>query len=227
MKKPIILITGGPAFDKKYNLESRMLNATYPSAVSNAGGIPILELDNNAQDEYLEMVDGIIFTGTHFYTFDPANDFCPTYLERLDRESEFIKKAIATKKPIYGICQGCHLINEVLGGEIIKFFKREEGVEHYNFPHPVKSTKDSILNKLFGDEFMVNSFHHYKIGKLAPCLKVTALSEDNVIEAYEHESLPVYGFQFHPERMIGDFHDTPTGPDAIELFKYFVDLCRK
>ena len=36
-------------------------------------------------------------------------------------------------------------------------------------------------------------------GTIAPGFRVTARAEDGVIEAIEHETLPIFGFQFHPE----------------------------
>ena len=33
MKQPVILITGGPAYDPRFHLESRMLNKTYAAAI--------------------------------------------------------------------------------------------------------------------------------------------------------------------------------------------------
>ena len=34
---------------------------------------------------------------------------------------------------------------------------------------------------------------------VAPGFRVTAKASDGVIEAIEHESQPIFGFQFHPE----------------------------
>jgi len=35
-------------------------------------------------------------------------------------------------------------------------------------------------------------------------LRVTGRALDGIVEAFEHESLPVMAFQFHPERMVYD-----------------------
>ncbi len=57
MKKPIILITGGPAFDPLFRKESRMLNKTYPAAITAAGGIPVMDLYEADLEEYYSDYD--------------------------------------------------------------------------------------------------------------------------------------------------------------------------
>ena len=56
MKKPIILITGGRAYDRHFHGLSLTLNKTYTAAVAAAGGIPLLALDPESYDEYAAML---------------------------------------------------------------------------------------------------------------------------------------------------------------------------
>ena len=226
MKKPVILITGGPAYDRQFLNESFMLNKTYTSAVIAAGGIPLMPLDYNAIDEYINMADGFIFTGTHEFSPDPSLQLRPLQSERIKKEGIMMQKAVESEKPVLAICQGMQQLNNFLGGDISINFKLQDGVEHYSTYHTVNTVESTWLNKLLGSELIVNSFHNVKVNNLAPCLKASAFSTDGVIEAYEHENLPVYGFQFHPERMRGDFPDPPhaTKPDII--FEEFINMCR-
>ena len=225
MNKPIILITGGPAYDPRFHLESRMLNKTYTSAVFMAGGIPIMDLDNSAMEDYLELADGFIFTGTHHFTPSEALDLQELQYERIVREHEFMRSAVERRKPILGICQGMQQLNVACGGSIKNYFKEQSGVEHYYTWHSVKAVKESMLYRLYGEEFVVNSIHNVMVDELAPCFRATAFSPDGVIESYEHKELPVFGFQWHPERMRGDFPDMPYGPDTDLIFKEFIGLC--
>ena len=48
---------------------------------------------------------------------------------------------------------------------------------------------------------MINSNHHQAVDALGRNLKAVQFSEDNVIEAFVHKSLPVMGVQWHPERL--------------------------
>ena len=50
-------------------------------------------------------------------------------------------------------------------------------------------------------------------------------TEEGIIEAVEHESLPILGVQWHPERMIGDEQTDLT--DMLPLLRHFISLCQK
>lgn len=49
--------------------------------------------------------------------------------------------------------------------------------------------------------FIANRYHSLMVAKdgFPACLRVTAESEDGVIQALEHRELPIFGVQFHPE----------------------------
>ena len=60
----------------------------------------------------------------------------------------------------------------------------------------------SNMFKWFGAERVeINTSHNFHITELGEGLEVTARADDGVIEAVEHRTLPVTGFQFHPERI--------------------------
>ena len=64
---------------------------------------------------------------------------------------------------------------------------------------------------------MVNIAHHQAVKRLGKNLIVTAISEDNIIEAIEHNGHPwCIGVQWHPEFLI-------TNEDR-SLIKNFVSL---
>lgn len=229
MKKPIILINGGPAFDKTFEQDSWGINKTYVHAIGAAGGAPVLCAEDNSAEDYAQICDGLLLTGSFSY--------CPR-LELRDRLSQvgqpervvYDRKLFEAfrdaGKPIFGVCLGEQIINLFLGGTLSNNFKYQTGVEHMMTAHSIKAKPGSVLQQLFGDEFYVNSRHNNAIEKLAPGLKVTATSPDGIIEAVEHETLPIWAFQFHPERMRGDLPEPPIGPDTTPLFKWFVDRCR-
>ncbi|MBR5156797.1 MAG: gamma-glutamyl-gamma-aminobutyrate hydrolase family protein [Clostridia bacterium] len=225
MKKPVILITGGPGFDRQFHTEARVLNKTYTSAIVAAGGIPVMDLDENALDDYVAMSDGCIFTGTHAFLPDENLSMGNLQVERINRDHKLMHKFIDAKKPVLGICQGFQQLNTAFSGDLCINFKLTDGVEHCQTTHTIKTTQGSLVNRLFGDEFLVNSIHNVRVGKLADCFVPTAYSPDGVLEAYEHKELPVYGFQWHPERMRGDFSGCPYGPNTDALFKAFVEMC--
>jgi putative glutamine amidotransferase len=77
-----------------------------------------------------------------------------------------------------------------------------------------------MLAKALGaTQLEVNSFHHQGIRKLAPGLKVSALSPDGLAEGLEQEAGPAWllAVQWHPE----EFHAEAESPD-LGLFQALV-----
>ena len=70
-----------------------------------------------------------------------------------------------------------------------------------------------------------NSFHRDCAWSVGPGMREAAKSPDGLIEAIEHRDLPVFGVQFHPERMRGDNRVPALGPDGTKLFEFFVNIC--
>ena len=225
MKRPVILITGGQAYDRQFHSESYVLNQSYTAAILKAGGLPIMPLDFDSLDEYVEMADGLICSGTHEFSPLPEMLSRDEHEKRNAREQKLMQKFIATGKPILGICLGLQRLNVVFGGTLKNRFSLSDGVEHYMTSHEARTEPDSILRRLYGESFLINSYHSNRLDQLAPVLRATAFSPDGVIEAFEHETKPIYGFQFHPERMRGD-HPVPlNGPDMTQIFDEFIKLC--
>ena len=75
-----------------------------------------------------------------------------------------------------------------------------EGVDRL---HSVQNAP-SFLRELYGERCMVNSCHHQIIGRLGTGLEVLQRAEDGVVEAFRHKALPVWGIQWHPERLTAD-----------------------
>lgn len=228
--RPLILADAGPAYDIHF-LEPAWFNyKTYPTAIAAAGGTPILPLEAEFAEEYADMADGLILTGGSVFPVRPelkAQCVREVIPKRMEMDEKLFFAFLKRKKPILGICLGIQSINRFLGGTVIYDFKKQDGVEHMWLQHPVTAVSGSVVHTMFGPEFYVNSRHNNRIGRLAEGLKATALSPDGVIEAVEHESLPVYAFEWHPERMRGDIPEPPEGPDMTCLFEWFVARCEE
>ena len=232
--KPLILIDAGPAYDRQYiekYREPAWFNyKTYPTVIAAAGGTPVLPLDEEAAGEYADLADGLLLSGGSVYACRPelkkqcVQEVIP---KRMELDRKLFDAFVERKKPVFGICLGIQSINRFLGGTVLYDFKLQDGVEHMWHQHLVDTEPGSVVNRMFGDSFYVNSRHNNRIGRLAEGLKITARSRDGVIEAVEHESLPVYAFEWHPERMRGDIPEPPEGPDMTCLFQWFIEQCRK
>lgn len=130
-------------------------------------------------------------------------------------------------KPILGICRGCQILNAFFGGKLDQdiyeksLHQREDG----DAIHRIDVKKGSFLEKLYGESFFVNSAHHQAVNVCGKGFSAVAHS-GNIIEAIEHKSKPIYGVQFHPERMMLDFASDKT-VDGIKLFNFFINICKK
>lgn len=202
----------------------------YFDAINNCGGIAIEANFSNASSDY----DGLILSG--------GPDIHPSYYgeeingsvniddERDKFEMELIKKFIDTKKPIMGICRGCQLLNIYFGGTLhqdIENSDEHSSSEGYEPVHYVKSQKNSFIYDLYGNIFPVNSLHHQAVNKLGDSMEVTAISLDNkTVEGIRHKTLPVFGVQWHPERMCFSKKREDT-VDGKLLFEYYINMCYK
>lgn len=133
-------------------------------------------------------------------------------------------------KPILGICRGMQLINVALGGTLLQDLPPEIRPFHSgpdsDLVHPIRAWEGSLLQRLYGSVFPVNSAHHQVLDRLGTDLHATAWAESGFAEAIEHDHLPILAVQFHPERMSFDHRRSDT-VDGAPLLCAFLDLCRK
>lgn len=88
--------------------------------------------------------------------------------------------------PVIGVCHGAFVINDIEGGE------NGNTVGHIGTNHFVN---------IGGVSHMVNSYHSQCILALPVGFHETARDHNGGIEAFEHDTLPIYGIVWHPERM--------------------------
>ena len=116
------------------------------------------------------------------------------------RVSETVAACVSRQIPIFGVCLGLQGIVEAFGGKL--------GV--LNYPQHGKSSRifvtdpDSVTFKDLPKSFAVGRYHSlFALQEHLPAeLKVTAISDDNVIMGIEHRTLPIAAVQFHPESIM-------------------------
>jgi len=244
---PLILIS--PHVEVKgdeFGDTSISLSETYQRAVMTAGGLPVVLPCIAARELVAECVrrcDGVLLTG--------GDDVNPKlYAKRLPprlrktvaagpgerdlRELLLIDEVFRQRKPVFGICRGHQIINVALGGDLVVDIRSQipRAINHRQLKkkseivHEARLTRDSMLAKITGKQKLgVNSTHHQAVGRVAKPLRVTAVSNDGVVEAMElkrEESrlLPYFmTVQFHPERL------ATRHPEHQELFNSFIRAC--
>lgn len=146
-------------------------------------------------------------------------------------ELALVEAFLAAGKPIFGICRGHQVLNVALGGTLIQDIAPELREIHthdaalpHDKVHPVRTAEGVLLRRFYGPVMAVNSSHHQALDRLGTGLVPTAWSESGLVEAVEHEYLPVIGVQFHPERM-AYARRRPDTADGSFLFEWFVARC--
>ena len=201
-----------------------------------AGLVPVILPDIATEEELHRLdqfCDGYLFTGGH--DVDPAlYDAVPSALcgsinhNRDHLEERLFRIALASDKPILGICRGIQLIN-VLGGTLYQDLDSEHpsSVEHHMLP-PYNRTvhrvtlEPGILSSLIREwEFGVNSYHHQAICRLAPVLHTEAVSQDGLIEGVSCPDMRfLLAVQWHPELIYRE------DPRNFAIVKAFADAVR-
>ena len=104
--------------------------------------------------------------------------------------SKIIKHAVSEKKPLLGICYGAEILAITLGGTIKKSDRHVKGEETV-----VVENKNEICDGEMG----VTESHKYEISQLGPEIHSLASSKSCKYEIVKHNSLNIFGTQFHPE----------------------------
>lgn len=141
------------------------------------------------------------------------------------RQLAMLDAFVRFSKPVLGICKGMQLINVYFGGGVIQdlptnFLHQYDGKDQVHLSHAVPG---SLLHRLYGTDFNVNSAHHQGIGSPGRALSVIQYAPDGTAEGIIHESLPIIGVQWHPERMCFRFRREDT-PDGSLLLSHFISL---
>ena len=144
-------------------------------------------------------------------------------------EFALLEAYIAAGKPVMGICRGHQVINVFFGGTLYQDLPDAHlhtSKTDFDIAHDVTAVPDSVVGKLYGTSFSVNSSHHQAVKTLGEGLRATAVWQEKYVEAIEHTALPILSVQWHPERMCfgKKREDTVCGS---KFLKYFIDMCEK
>lgn len=232
--RPVIGITGN------YDNATCTLAEGYYQSVLQAGGLPFIippfEQTDNLKD-VLDRIDGLIFSGGGdinplLLNEQPVKELHSVCHVRDVQELLLARLAADRQIPMLGICKGIQIISAALGGELYQdiYTQMQEGtrIKHSQeldrkYPsHTVNIVAGSILHTLFRAETIaVNSFHHQAVKTPPPGFKVSAMSEDGVVEAIESsEYKSVIGVQWHPECL----EESPAnnGDRSTPLFRWLI-----
>lgn len=219
----------------------------YVNAVHAAGMEPTVisvqteQIDNRYQQEYLDYsefhpdaYDGLLLPGG--WDVNPARYGQPNrgsleIRDDLDElQFDILDEFISRRKPVLGICRGEQLINVSFGGTLIQ--NLPTAARHFHTEnneldriHICEAEKECWLEKLYGTEYSGNSQHHQAVDRPGEGIKIDSrCRDDGVVEAFHHETLPVYGVQWHPERTCLAF-SREDAVDGMKIFDFFCRVC--
>ena len=116
-------------------------------------------------------------------------------------------REFSDKIPILGVCLGHQCIGQTFGAKV-------------QYAGEVKHGKTSLIHHdhsgLFFDvpsPFQAARYHSLSLASVPIEFHKTAWTNDGEIMGIQHESLPLFGVQFHPESFL-----TPMGSNILENF---------
>ena len=110
-------------------------------------------------------------------------------------EHELVDSMLSRNLPVIGICHGCQLLTQRLGGSVVPV------ADHQDCCHEVE---------YHGQQHLVNSYHKLRIERSPPGATVLARDPDGYPEAWIQGKTA--GIMWHPERMT-----QPWMPQEIQL----------
>ena len=215
------------------------VNEAYTDALVAAGVVPLVlpPMDPALAVAALTDVEGLVLTGGE--DIDPA---CfgesphpatgAAHRRRDEYELALARAAHERRVPTLAICRGAQVLNVALGGTLVQDIpaQRPTAIAHDvqdrrgDRVHGIDIERGSNLARIVGDtSIATNSSHHQAVHALGRELRITARTEDGIVEAFEPTD-PAWwmvAVQWHPEELTA----TPEEWDR-RLFAAFADAVR-
>ncbi|SUC10803.1 putative anthranilate synthase component II [Pasteurella canis] len=176
--KRLLIINNQDSFT--YNLVDLIRRLTVPFEVVN-----VQELDLSKVENYSHIL------------LSPGPDVPRAYPQLFAMLAKYYQT-----KSILGVCLGHQTLCEFFGGELYNLDK----VRHGRIQR-LKVRSNSPLFEGLPLEFQIGLYHSWAIREQSfpDSLTITAHCSEEVVMAFQHKSLPIYGVQFHPESFMTEY----------------------
>ena len=202
----------------------------YENAVSAAGMTPVIITEPEA-----EGFDGLLLPGG--VDIDPERygqemDGSKGINRSLDAlQFAVLEQFVRDRKPVLGICRGHQLINVYFGGTLIQDIPTAGSHKSvrpgHDRTHLCAAREKSWIADMYGSSFVSNSAHHQACGRMGRELVIDVrCGVDGVTEALHHTGLPIFGVQWHPERMCLE-HEREDTVNGLPVFEFFRGICER
>ena len=215
--KPVIAVTPEAiVLPTNHAKRGAFCGVSYSDAIAKAGGVPMifpLTRDPVLLRQLWQRCDGLLLTGgadvSHKFYAPRMSAKLRDKIHGVDEvrdemEIWLTRAALRTARPVFGICRGIQVMNVALGGTLLPDIPGHRHLQADGLIHELRWEPRSKIRATLGESApLVNTAHHQALGRVAPGLRVTARTEDGVIEAVEHTTARFFwGVQFHPERLV-------------------------
>jgi len=232
-RRPVVGLT--PDFLPARGFTKYTVYDRYVAAVRAAGALPVMLAPNAADlDSQLALVQGVVLTGGD--DLDPAlwgeaplPTNVPSDPRRTTYELALVRRCLADDVPLLGVCLGLQLLVVACGGTLVQEIapgpvRHRDDALDLGLRHEVTVTPGSLLARALerpeGGRLDVSSYHRQAPGRLGAGLRASAVADDGVVEAAEHEEARFcLGVQWHPDL------DADRDPASAALFRSFVAAC--
>ena len=233
LSRPVVGITSN------YSDGDATLRERYYKQVEAAGGTPVIIPPLKNEEVIvttLDHIDALLLTGggdidPRLSGEEPSPLLGEINEERDIPELTITRMAFQRQMPIMGICRGVQTIVTALGGHVaqdislVEGWKSTMGIVHSQKEerevktHEVRIVDGTVLRSIYpAEKLQVNSFHHQAVDDCGKHLRVSAVSEDGLVEAVESsEWKSVLGVQWHPEWL---------GEEGRRLFEWLVERAK-
>ncbi len=141
-----------------------------------------------------------------------------------------VRAALESGQPLFGVCLGHQAIAEAMGATVTHADELMHGKTS------LINHDDSAFYDGVPQPFTATRYHSLAVvdSTVPSDLVVTSRTEGGVIMGLRHESLPIYGVQFHPEsvlteggyRMLGNWLAVAGLPEAAEAARGLTPLVK-
>lgn len=201
-----------------------VLPRVYTDVVLAAGATVVLlppqPVSEATVEAVLSRIDGLVVTGgkdvdAALYGQEPHPDNDAPRRDRDAWEVALVRGAIERDLPFLGICRGMQVLNVALGGTLIQHLPDVIDSQRYSngdatfADNPVRTIPGTRAAEILGESLDVKSYHHQALDRVAIGLTVSAMGEDEVVQAVDVDGV-AFGLavQWHPEE----------SPEDLRLF---------